>query len=247
MEVSNCLLTSSGFVDDRIYAFCNKKTKQVINQLTYPQLATINVSFMDGESNFNKGIKINNEIVPLVMDSTNSLMVEWKSSSTQIKVCDQGETISKWITLYINEPNEEFILVRIDLDNYREMEEYFALSFAPKCSQQMSGFQNYCNVLLCSEESLRELNNRYAKNQNNLSTEDEKEIAWDRFRMNVIITGVPTPHFEDFMKRIRFAVDLNEYKNETDQASILWSRRRYFCAVPQINQTNGIQTEQPRD
>eukprot|EP01084_Bolivina_argentea_P067429 122800_1 len=243
IEVSNCLLTSSGFIDDRIYAFCNKKTKKVINQLTYPQLSQININFIADEINCNKGIKINNQMVPLVKHVTHSLMVEWKSSSTKIKVCDQGEEISKWITSYINEPNEEFILVRIHENNYRKTEEYFALSFAPKCTQLMSGFQNYCSVLLCSEESLTELNKRY-KNKNDLCEYDEKEIQWDRFRMNIIIIGVATPHYEDYAKHIRFGVELNKY-DETDQAEILWSRRRYLSAVPQVNQNNSIQTKQP--
>eukprot|EP01083_Nonionella_stella_P265007 898237_1 len=50
ISVESAQLTSSGFLNDRIYAFCNKKTKKVINQLTYPQLAMIKVCFIENDN-----------------------------------------------------------------------------------------------------------------------------------------------------------------------------------------------------
>eukprot|EP01084_Bolivina_argentea_P275491 469832_1 len=236
ISVQKAKLTLSGFVDDRIYAVVHKATNKVINQLTFPRLSQIAVAFQDGTDNCDAGILLNDHFVPFVKDKT--LSVEWKSCSTKILAYDQGEAVSKWITSYLS-GDDEFVLVRIHEENYRETEEYFALPFAPAETQRMSAFQNYAPVNLASQESMDELDRRYRETEH--GPKDEGEIDWERFRFNVTISGVFMAHHEDFMKTMSFG-DLSQ---SSERAQILWSRRRYFCAVPQVNQTTSISTLEP--
>eukprot|EP01084_Bolivina_argentea_P055660 102001_1 len=234
--VDEAHLTQSGFADDRIYGFVNRATMAVVNQLTYPRLATIKVSFKRGSDSCDEGVVLNDYFVPFVKEKT--CHVEWRSSSTPILVWDQGTAPAQWIASFLAEDldgSEEFMLVRLHEDNVRETEEYFALSFAPRSAQKISAFQNYAAVLLTSQESMDEVNRRYAEQQD----KEEEEIGVSRFRPNIVLSGVPRPNYEDFMKHITFGDD------EEDDAEILWSRRRYLCAVPQVNQTNGEQSVEP--
>eukprot|EP01083_Nonionella_stella_P168501 569052_1 len=241
ISVQKAKLTLSGFADDRIYAVVNKATNKAVNQLTYTSLSRIVVAFKDGTDNCDAGIQLNDQFVPFVQDKT--MNVEWKSCTTKILVYDQGEAVSKWITSFMNEDggDDEFIFVRIHEENYRESEDYFALPFTPKSTQRMSAFQNYAPVNLASEESMKELNRRYSEREH--GSEDEKRVGWDRFRENIVICGVLMPHHEDFMKHITFGDKKEE--NESACAELLWSRRRYFCAMPQVNQSNSCSTMEP--
>eukprot|EP01083_Nonionella_stella_P069804 186322_1 len=234
ISVQKAQLGSSGFVDDRIYAVAHKATNKLINQLTYPELSLIRVAFKDGSSSCDEGIQLNDLFVPFVKGET--LYVEWKSCTTKILVYDQGPAVSQWITSFLNGKDDEFILVRIHEDNYRESEDYFALTFAPKEMQKVSAFQNYCPVAVGSVESMDELNRRYKAKGHS------EELGSNRFRKNIVISGVVCPHYEDFMKRIAFG-DPSQDK----RAEILWSRRRYLCAVPQINQTTAVKTGGPME
>eukprot|EP01083_Nonionella_stella_P113890 336188_1 len=241
IAVQRAELGLGGFVDDRIYAVVHKATNKVINQLTYPELALIDVAFKDGSSTCDEGIQLNDMFVPFLKEET--LLVEWKSCNSKILVYDQGTAVSEWITSFLNDDGckDEFLLVRIHENNYRESEDYFALTFAPKETQRMSAFQNYCPVALASVESINELNRRYKAKEH--SPGDDEEIDLERFRKNIIICGVVCPHYEDFMKRIVFGHPCQERK----RAEILWSRRRYLCGVPQINQNTASKTDEPMD
>eukprot|EP01084_Bolivina_argentea_P160016 278685_1 len=240
ISIEKAELTLGGFVDDRLYAVVNKATNKVINQVAYPRLTLIAVAFKDGSDNLDAGIQLNDQFVPFVKDKT--LHVEWKSCSTKILAYDQGEAVSKWITSFLNADEEdardEFIFVRIHEENYRESEEYFALPSAPKGTQRMSAFQNYAPVMLGSQESLDELNRRYRQREHGPDW-CEKELGWDRFRHNVILSGVLKAHHEDFMKHITFG-DLSQ-----ESAQIVWSRRRRLCAVQLVNPNTGIRTVEP--
>eukprot|EP01083_Nonionella_stella_P224548 799191_1 len=118
---------------------------------------------------FDHGIKLNDIIVPLVDSKESEVNVHWKSCSTPIKAYKQGKAINKWITDFIGAKAEEFMLVRVAKSNYRSAEDYYKVSgiAADKSSKcdQMSGFQNYCSVLLSSEESLQALNAKYDETQ----------------------------------------------------------------------------------
>ncbi len=210
-QVNEAILTKDGFLHDRIYGFYNTKNNKIINQLTYPQLTLIAVRDVSYD-----GIYLNDKFILYIKKM--KLMVTWKACSTPIQVYDQGDEIAEWSTKFINSFNkgstDSFRFVRITEENYRETEEYFSLSFAPRSKQLMNGFQNYGAVLLGSSESLDELNKRYAAKdeRGELLEDEEKSIDWDRFRMNIVISGLPIPHYEDFLKHLVFG---DKYSDNT--------------------------------
>eukprot|EP01084_Bolivina_argentea_P205366 350845_1 len=164
IPVSRAYVAKGGIINDRIYAFVNKYNKKVINQLFFPKLSQIQPGFIDPNiRNFDSGIRINNEIVPLINNKESELLVTWRSCKTPIKVYDQGEAINKWITNYVRNTqygkNKEFMLVRIAKDNYREAARYYSVMKAGKAND-MSGFQNYYTVSVVSQESMDECNRR---------------------------------------------------------------------------------------
>ena len=48
--------------------------------------------------------------------------------------------------------------------------------------------------------------------------------------MNIVMNKMPAPNSEDFMKKVTF------FDEKEEDVKIVWSKRRYLCAVPQINQ-----------
>ena len=74
-------------------------------------------------------------------------------------------------------------------------------------------------------------------------------VGWDRFRVNIIVSGAPSPHFEDFCKYIEINSNSNntiETQSTKQNPAFLWSRRRYFCSVPNVDQNTGEQTFEPQ-
>eukprot|EP01084_Bolivina_argentea_P250995 420777_1 len=124
ISVKTAYISDDGLSNDRIYAFANKKTLKVVNQLRIQKLALIRVGFMDSSiENFDTGIVVNNIPVPLKQDKQSEILVKWKSAAKKIKAWDQGAEISNFITNFINNGNE-YILVRVSKQNKRRARLY---------------------------------------------------------------------------------------------------------------------------
>eukprot|EP01084_Bolivina_argentea_P093181 167607_1 len=141
---------------------------------------------------------------------------------------------SKWITDFIysnhemTDKNKTFKFIKIQRNNKRNHEPYFSLPFINEDEQQIKGILNYSSINLGSQESMNELNKRYRKKMHSMN-DDYTPFSWDIFRANIIINGCPTPHFEDFCKVLII----------NNKVELLWNRRRYFCSVPNVDQSNG--------
>eukprot|EP01084_Bolivina_argentea_P093182 167608_1 len=250
ISIKSSVVKNGGLLNDRMYCIVDADTNVVVNQLKYQKLCLIqpklnNVPFNgDNRTETHKDITLINTtsnesiIIPTKLDNNNVIHIKFINSGTDILGYDQGMESSKWITDFIcsnhdmDDKNKKFKFIKIQRNNKRNHEPYFSLPFIDQHQQEIKGILNHSSVNLASEESMRELNKRYRKKMNSMP-DHCIPFSWDRFRINIIINGCPTPHFEDFCKVLVI----------NDKVELLWNKRRYFCCIPNIDQSNGNSIE----
>ena len=135
-------------------------------------------------------------------------------SSPAVDSIDQGDLVADWLSEYLKMPVR---LVRID--------DYFKRRLDPTFARQPDdhvGFADGYPILIVSEESLEDLNQRMAA-----------PIPMNRFRPNLVVNGV-TPFAEDDWKRIRIG--------QVEMALVKPCAR---CNVPTIDQDTAESGREP--
>jgi len=135
-------------------------------------------------------------------------------SSTQVEAIDQGDLAAEWLSDFLKLSTR---LVRM-ADDYRRK---VSAEYATRPDDHV-GFADGFPILIVSEESLNDLNNRL-----------EKPVPMNRFRPNLVVRGVK-PFAEDHWKRIRLG--------QVEMALVKPCAR---CNMPTIDQETAESGKEP--
>ncbi|HEY3312623.1 MAG TPA: MOSC N-terminal beta barrel domain-containing protein [Anaerolineales bacterium] len=142
-----------------------------------------------------------------------SMLVDiWRSSG--VHAIDQGDPAAEWLTAFLGQPAR---LVRFADDHRRLVDPTYALQ-----PDDHVGFADGFPLLIISQESLEDLNSRM-----------EKPIPMNRFRPNLVVSGV-LPFAEDTWRRIRIG--------QVEMALVKPCAR---CNIPTIDQDTGEAGKEP--
>lgn len=127
---------------------------------------------------------------------------------------DQGDAAAGWFAAALG---VDCRLVRVAPDHPEQR--------APHLNPEIvSGFADGHPLLICSESSLTDLNER-------LALADEPALPMNRFRPNIVLGGWPVPHTEDRVRTARIGGVEVEFERDCIR-----------CAVPTVDQATGRRT-----
>jgi hypothetical protein len=183
-----------------------------VTQRELPRMALIQPGFKDGQLSINAP-GMNEICVPLERQRDIPRQVQiWNDTC---KAWDEGDEVAGWVSDFLR---VDLRLVRMTDDFVRRVDE----RYAPQPAQ--TGFSDGFPLLIASEASLEELNNR-------LVERGAEPIPMSRFRPNIVVTGCEA-FAEDTWKTIQISDMLIDVVKPCAR-----------CAIPSVDQ----QTAEIRD
>ena len=141
-----------------------------LTQRRFPQMALISTSLTNGQLIFSKDGKVDH-IVPAISSDVETMQVRiWKDTVTAQKVGDESDA---WLSDALG---FDCHLVHIDDSEVRQC----SLDYAEEGDR--TGFADAFPILVISEESLNDLNNK-------LENKGKNPVPMKRFRPNIVISG----------------------------------------------------------
>ncbi|MDT3400153.1 MOSC N-terminal beta barrel domain-containing protein [Streptomyces sp. B1866] len=218
-SVAEALLTPAGLTHDR--AFMVVDDDGVFrSQRADPRLAVIrpDVSADGGRMTLRApGF----EPVALAVDTTGERR-DVRLFANRYRGIDQGEEAAGWLSEVLGAPSR---LVRVPPEHDRVTD---------GALPGTSGYADSCAVLVTSDSSLAELNERIARRdapaaaRGGTGPAAAGPLPMTRFRPNIVVTGWPEPHTEDRARRIRLGA-----------AELGYAKVAIRCSVTLVDQDSG--------
>ena len=217
IQLKRTRLTKTGIEGDRMWMFVDEKGR-FVSQRKYPRMALIRPEIMrDGETNMISGVTlkagtITKLIVPITKKRSRRVTV-W---GTLVSAYDQGDKAASWIDRMLCTKGLRLVFLGEEPRPVGDDEKY---ALTPAYDQV--SFSDGYPLLLISEESLSELNRRLGK---------KKAVPMNRFRPNITVRGVDSPHAEDRWQEFQIG-----------PAVMSGVKKCQRCRIPTTDQDTGVQ------
>ncbi|KAM9982262.1 hypothetical protein ACTFIZ_006790 [Dictyostelium cf. discoideum] len=250
IELKKCKLTEYGFENDRRWMIIYNN--RYCAQKAYPILSTIETSFSkDGEFLIisKKGIEKQLQIStkPLLLEQLDEKRIYNNVAmfDNQSQCYDEGDECAQWLDQVIGGTDKGFRLVQMCPEGIWQrkirthMSDNLNGASTPQTPSKIykNSLSNSCQIMILSKESIHETNIRIDKTRKDNGEQSQPHLGWDRYRPNILISGVKTFE-EDNWKLISISNNNNNNNNNNVELTIAEANAR--CPVVVVDQVNGI-------
>ena len=212
IKVDAAELTDRGFKHDRRWMLVDNDNR-FLTQRGHPQMALLQTSVADN------GIRVSQKndpsrqiLIPFFYSSDDKVVVNiWDDFCEAVVISDE---LNEWFSNALSLPCR---LVHMPDDSLRKVDERYAVT-----KNEVTSFSDAYPILIISQESLDDLNNRLPD-----------EIPMNRFRPNIVVAGCE-PYGEDTMHHFTI--------NGIDFYGVKLCAR---CVMPTINQDTAEKSKEP--
>ncbi|KAI8807567.1 hypothetical protein BJ742DRAFT_310720 [Cladochytrium replicatum] len=149
---------------------------------------------------------------------------------------DQGDEAAAWVSEYLGFPAR---IISKNNDVIRPLTAKHVPSRNLFDDDPQTAFADGYPFLLCSEESLSELNSRLASGS---LSPDVKSLNIHNFRPNIVVRNVPTPFYEDTILQLHFIPPATSSRPALE---LFVCSRCTRCQMPNVDIQKGVMRTEP--
>ncbi|KAK5583175.1 hypothetical protein RB653_004766 [Dictyostelium firmibasis] len=249
IELKQCKLTEYGFENDRRWMIIYNN--RYCAQKAYPILSTIETSYSkDGEyliiskKGVDKQLKISTK--PLILEELEESKIhrEVAMFDNQSQCYDEGDEAAQWFDDVIGN-GKGFRLVQMCPEGIWERKIRTHMSDNLKILAEnkddnnnkfyKNSLANSCQIMILSKESINETNIRIDKTRKEKGEKPQPHLGWDRYRPNILISGLQKTFDEDNWISIGIS---SPSSKKSIELTIAEANAR--CPVVVVDQVNGV-------